>query len=101
MIAMKCFGENSTTFFKAVLRVAGTTGRRRLYAADRSELDGRTCRTPVSRNQLTLTFLDAPPPQLTLSDQLDAAARIEAVRILARIIAQAIETAERMEATHE
>ena len=52
--------------------------------------------------QLTLAFLEAPPPQHpTLSDQLDAEARIEAVRILARIIAQAIETAEQMEATDE
>jgi hypothetical protein len=51
--------------------------------------------------QLTLAFLEAPPPQPTLNDQLDADARLEAVRILARIIAQAIETAERMEATDE
>ncbi len=51
--------------------------------------------------QLTLAFLEAPPPQPTLSDQLDPEARIEAVRILARIIAQAVETAERMEATDE
>jgi hypothetical protein len=51
--------------------------------------------------QLTLAFLDAPPPQPTLSDQLDAEARIDAVRILARIIAQVIETAARMEATDE
>jgi hypothetical protein len=51
--------------------------------------------------QLTLAFLEAPPPQPTSSDQLDADARIEAVMILARIIAQAIGTAERMEATDE
>ena len=51
--------------------------------------------------QLTLAFLESPPPQPTLSDQLDADARIEAVRILARIIAQAVMTAERMEATDE
>ena len=51
--------------------------------------------------QLTLAFLEAPPPQQTLSDQLDAEARIEAVRILARIIAQAIEVIERMETTDE
>src|SRR5262249_32483863 len=51
--------------------------------------------------QLTLAFLEPPPPQPTLSDQLDAEARIEAVRILARIIARAIEVAERMEATDE
>jgi hypothetical protein len=51
--------------------------------------------------QLTLAFLEVFPPHPTLSDQLDAEARIEAVRILARIIAQAIETAEQMEATDE
>jgi len=51
--------------------------------------------------QLTLAFLEAAPPQPTLSDQLDAEARIKAVRILARIIAQAVATAERMEATDE
>jgi len=51
--------------------------------------------------QLTLAFLEAPPQQPTLSDQLDAEARIEAVKILARIIAQAVVTAERMEATDE
>jgi hypothetical protein len=51
--------------------------------------------------QLTLAFLEAAPPQPTLSDQIDAAARIEAVRILARIIAQAIESAEPMETTDE
>ncbi len=51
--------------------------------------------------QLTLMFLEAPPPQPTLSAPLDAEARIEAIRVLARIIARAIETAERMEATDE
>lgn len=51
--------------------------------------------------QLTLAFLEAPPPQPALNDQLDAEARIEAVRILARIIAQAVERAERMEASDE
>jgi hypothetical protein len=35
--------------------------------------------------QLTLAFLDAPPPQPTVSDQLDADARLEAIRILARL----------------
>jgi hypothetical protein len=39
--------------------------------------------------QLTLAFLEDPPAQPTLSDQLDPEARIEAVEILARIIAQA------------
>jgi hypothetical protein len=47
--------------------------------------------------QLTLAFLEVPKALPTLSDQLDAEARIEAVRILARIIAQAITTAERTE----
>jgi hypothetical protein len=51
--------------------------------------------------QLTLMLLEAPPPQPTLSDLLDAEARIEAIRVLARIIARAIETAERMETTDE
>jgi hypothetical protein len=51
--------------------------------------------------QLTLAFLEAPPPQPTLSDQLDAETRFEAIRILARIIAQAIEVTKRMEATDE
>jgi hypothetical protein len=52
--------------------------------------------------QLTLAFLEAPPPQQpTLRDQLNAEARIEAVKILARIIVQAVVTAERMEATDE
>jgi hypothetical protein len=51
--------------------------------------------------QLTLAFLEAPPPQPTLSNQLDAEARVEAVRILAGIIAHAIETAERREITDE
>ena len=51
--------------------------------------------------QLTLAFLEAPPPQPTLSNQLDAEAHVEAVRILARIIAHAIETAKRMETTDE
>lgn len=51
--------------------------------------------------QLTLAFLEAPSPQPTASDQLDAVARIEAVKILARIIAQAIESVERRETTDE
>jgi hypothetical protein len=40
--------------------------------------------------QLTLAFLESLTAQPTLNDQLDAEARIEAVRILARIIVQAI-----------
>jgi hypothetical protein len=51
--------------------------------------------------QLTLAFLADPPVQPTLSDQLDPEARIEAVRILARIIAQAITAAEQKETTDE
>jgi hypothetical protein len=51
--------------------------------------------------QLTLALLETPPPQPTLSDQLDAEARIEAVRILARMIAQAVETTGRREAADE
>lgn len=51
--------------------------------------------------QLILAFLEPPPPRQTLSNQLDAEARIEAIRILARIIAHAIETAERREPTDE
>ena len=51
--------------------------------------------------QLTLAFLEALPAQPKLSDQLDAEARIEAIMILARIIAQAIEAAEQMEPSDE
>ena len=47
--------------------------------------------------QLTLAFLEALPTQPTLSNQLDAEARIEAVCILARIIAQAIAATEQKE----
>ena len=47
--------------------------------------------------QLTLAFLEALTAQPTLSDQLDGQARIEAVRILARIIAQAIIAADQNE----
>ena len=51
--------------------------------------------------QLTLAFLEAPPPQPKLSDRLDTQARVEAVRILARIIAHAIGMAEQTEKTDE
>jgi hypothetical protein len=51
--------------------------------------------------QLTLAFLEDPPAQPTLSDQLDPEARSEAVRILARIIAQATTAAEQKETTDE
>jgi hypothetical protein len=47
--------------------------------------------------QLTLAFLEVPQAQPTLSDQLDAEARIQAVRILARIIAHAITAAKQKE----
>jgi len=47
--------------------------------------------------QLTLAFLEALPTQPMLSNQLDAEARIEAVSILARIIAQAITATEQKE----
>jgi hypothetical protein len=49
--------------------------------------------------QLTLAFIGDLPAQPTLSDQLDPEARIEAVRILARIIAQAITAAEQKKET--
>ena len=51
--------------------------------------------------QLTLAFLEAPPAQPTLTTQLDADARVEAIRVLARIIAQTIEQAERTETSDE
>ena len=51
--------------------------------------------------QLTLTFLEAPPPQPLPADKLDAEARIEAVTILARIVVQVIEMADRVEAANE
>ena len=51
--------------------------------------------------QLTLALLEAPPPQPTLSDRLDAEARVEAVKILARMIAQAVNTTDRREAADE
>jgi hypothetical protein len=52
--------------------------------------------------QLTLTFLDPPPPaQQPRSCQLDAKTRAEALDILARIIAQAFETTKQTEAADE
>jgi len=52
--------------------------------------------------QLTLTFLDPPPPaQQPQSRQLNGKTRVEALDILARIIAQAFETTKKMEATDE
>ncbi len=50
--------------------------------------------------QLTLAFLE-PPQQQRLSDQLDAEARAEALKILARIIAQAFEPKEQTEVADE
>jgi hypothetical protein len=50
--------------------------------------------------QLTLAFLEDPPAQ-PLSDHLDPEARSEAIRILARIIAQASTMAEQKEPTDE
>jgi hypothetical protein len=52
--------------------------------------------------QLTLAFLEPPPPaQQSLSQKLDAETRAEALNILARIIAQACETSKQTEATDE
>jgi hypothetical protein len=51
--------------------------------------------------QLTLTFLEAPPPQPLAADKLDAEARIEAVTILARFVVQVIDMADPVEATNE
>ena len=52
--------------------------------------------------QLTLTFLDLPPPaQQPQSSQLDAKTRARALDILARVIAQAFETTKKMEAADE
>ncbi len=51
--------------------------------------------------QLTLAFVEALPAQPILSDQLDAEARIEAIRILARLIAQAIAAAQQKDTTDE
>ena len=53
--------------------------------------------------QLTLRFLEPPPPtQPTPSRELrDAEARAEALSVLARIIAQACQTTDQTEATDE
>jgi hypothetical protein len=52
--------------------------------------------------QLTLVFLDPPPPaQQPRSRQLDVKARAEALDILARIIAQVFETTKQTEAGDE
>jgi hypothetical protein len=52
--------------------------------------------------QLTLAFLEPPPPtQQSLSQQLDVETRAEALNILARIIAQACETTKLTETTDE
>lgn len=53
--------------------------------------------------QLTLAFLEPPPPtQSPLCRQFrDAEARAEALSVLARIIAQACQTTDQTEATDE
>jgi hypothetical protein len=51
--------------------------------------------------QLTLGLLEPSPPQQRPSDQLDAEARADALKILARIIAQALQPTGQMEASDE
>ena len=52
--------------------------------------------------QLTLAFLEPPPPaQQPPSQQLDAETHAKALNILARIIAQAYETIKQTEAIDE
>jgi hypothetical protein len=52
--------------------------------------------------QLTLAFLEPPPPaRQSPSQKLDAETRAEALNILARIIAQARETTKQTETTDE
>jgi len=52
--------------------------------------------------QWALAFLEPPPPvKKTLSSDLDANARVEALNILARMIAQAKETAKPNEESNE
>jgi hypothetical protein len=51
--------------------------------------------------QLILAFVEALPAQPTLSNRIDAEARIEAVRILARLIAQVLAAAEQKDTTDE
>jgi hypothetical protein len=52
--------------------------------------------------QLTLVFLEpSPPAQQLQGRQLDVETRAEALDILARIIAQALETTKQTEATNE
>ncbi len=52
--------------------------------------------------QLTLAFLEPPPPtQLPSRELRDAKARAEALNVLARIIAQAYQTTNQTEATNE
>ena len=52
--------------------------------------------------QLTLTFLDPPPPARQQQNRLlDAERCTEALDILARILAQAFEAAKQTEATDE
>jgi len=51
--------------------------------------------------QLTLVFLEPPTPLLPNRELRDAEARAEALKILARLIAQASQTTDQMEATDE
>jgi hypothetical protein len=51
--------------------------------------------------QLTLAFVEALPAQPTLSDRIETEAHVEAVRVLARLIAQAIAAAEQKDTTDE
>jgi hypothetical protein len=52
--------------------------------------------------QWTLAFLEPPTrSQKTISPELDASARVEALNILARLIAQAVTTIKQTEPTDE
>ena len=51
--------------------------------------------------QLTLAFLEPPTPSLQSRELRDAEARAEALKILARLIAQVSQTTHQMEATDE
>jgi hypothetical protein len=52
--------------------------------------------------QWTLAFLETPPPiQKTISPELTASARVEALNVLARMIAQVVKTTKQTESTDE
>ena len=52
--------------------------------------------------QWTLAYPEPPPPaQKTLSGELDAKTRVEALGILARIIAQSLKSTKQMDQTDE